>query len=814
MQYHEAARFLQDLRRFRSKPGTESTAALLSRLDDPHQGPTYVQIAGSNGKGSTARMLESICREAELDVGLYTSPHLNDLRERITVNGRRIPEGRVAEFVDSVRAYLVDRAAAADPATFFETVTALALWHFGREDVDVAVLEVGIGGRLDATSVVDPAASCVTSVSLEHTELLGDTIPEIARDKATVAPQEGPLVTAAEGAALEAIQTVTDEVLTVGESNADVLTTYHGRRNDIEAGITLRSGDWSVETSVPTVGDVQARNAGVAAALAKQIADIEADTIETGLRNAHWPGRVETVDRHPRVILDGAHNPAACRALSRAMEEFDYADCYLVFGAMHEKDHAGMADALPQTAGVYTCTADTERGADADVLSRVLEQSGHDVSVCTSVDDAVEQAVVAANDDDLVLICGSLAVVAEARLRWTRVTMSPRIESTEAANTLLSRAHVADPEIQPTRDGLVHKTIHTRMRPRHARHLAAEFRELGGTAAVSALAELDEDAVGIVLSGSVTVFEELVTHERRRDPGIARIARSLYDRVLEESGTTPSPEAVPWSDGTAVMGILNVTPDSFHDGGEYDSVDDAVDRAKRMGAEGADIIDVGGESTRPGAEPVPVNEEIQRVIPVIEAISDMDVAVSVDTRKAAVAEAALEAGADILNDVSGLEDPEMRFVAAEHDVPIVIMHSINTPVDPDATPSYDDPVASVIEELVEPVHRALQVGLDPSQIIVDPGLGFGKDAATSMACLERIDEFRALGCPVLLGHSHKSMFELAGYGGGDRTIPTVTGTALAAERGVDIVRVHDVAENVAAVRTVETATGESSRRSN
>jgi dihydropteroate synthase len=814
MRYHEAARFLQDLRRFRSKPGTRSTAELLSHLDDPHCGPSYVQVAGSNGKGSTARMVESICREADLDVGLYTSPHLNDFRERITVNGRQIPETHVAEFVGTVREYLIERAAGDEPATFFETMTALALWHFGREGVDIAVLEVGIGGRLDATSVVEPDASCVTSVSLEHTELLGESVSEIARDKASVTPENRPLVTAADGAALEAIQAVTDDVVTVGDADADVVTTYHGRTNDIEADISIHGPDWSVQTCVPTVGDVQARNAGVASVLAIQVADVGEDAIAKGLRSAHWPGRVETVERNPRVILDGAHNPAACRALSRATEEFDFEECHIVFGAMHEKDHMEMAAALPESASAFTCRADTDRGADPEVLSRVLQRAGHDARVCPSVDAAIEEAQAGAEANDLVLVCGSLAVVAEARTRWTRVLRTPRIQSQEAADHLLARAHVADADIQHTHDGLVHKTVHTQMRPRRAQTLATEFRELGGTAALSALTDLDEDAVGIVLSGSISHFEELVGTARGRDAEMSRLARQVYDRVLEDTRTPTDGDSVPWSDGTAVMGILNVTPDSFHDGGEYDTVAAAVERAERMVAEGADIIDVGGESTRPGADPVPVDEEIERVAPVIEAIADSDVAVSVDTRKAAVAEAALNAGADILNDVSGLDDPEMRFVAAEHDVPIAIMHSINTPVDPDATPTYDDPVTSVIEELVEPVHRALQAGLDPSQIIVDPGLGFGKDAATSMACLERADEFTALGCPVMVGHSHKSMFELPGFGDDDRMIPTVTGTAIAADRGVDIVRVHDVAENVAAVRTIETALGASARGRN
>lgn len=253
------------------------------------------------------------------------------------------------------------------------------------------------------------------------------------------------------------------------------------------------------------------------------------------------------------------------------------------------------------------------------------------------------------------------------------------------------------------------------------------------------------------------------------------------------------------------MGILNVTPDSFHDGGEFDATADAVARAEAMLAEGADIIDVGGESTRPGADPVSVEDEKARVLPVIERIAELDGLVSIDTRKAEVAEAALAAGADILNDVSGLADPGMRFVAAEHDVPLIVMHSIETPVNPETEIAYDDVVEDVIGYLLERVRLAEQAGLDRSQIIVDPGLGFGKAEPENFELLNRVDELTGLECPVLVGHSHKSMFGYLGYGPGEREHATVGATAVAAMRGADIIRVHDVAENVAAIRAVEAA---------
>ncbi|MGM0606456.1 MAG: dihydropteroate synthase, partial [Halobacteriota archaeon] len=263
-----------------------------------------------------------------------------------------------------------------------------------------------------------------------------------------------------------------------------------------------------------------------------------------------------------------------------------------------------------------------------------------------------------------------------------------------------------------------------------------------------------------------------------------------------------------WENGTAVMGILNVTPDSFHDGGSYDTIDAAVDRATAMVEAGADIVDVGGESTRPGAEPVDATVERDRVVPVIERLDDLDVLVSIDTRKAAVAAAAIDAGADMVNDVSGLADAEMRRVVASRSVPVVLMHSLSAPVDPSREYAYDDVVADVLDALRERILLAERAGIDRSKILVDPGLGFGKQAAESFELLDRIEEFRSLGTPIMVGHSHKSMFGDVGCGPNERLAPTIAATALAAERGVDVVRVHDVSENVAAVATAERTIGQ------
>ncbi|WP_265108735.1 dihydropteroate synthase [Halosolutus halophilus] len=815
MEYYEAADFLFGLRRFRPKPGTESTAQLLAHLDGPHESIDCVQIAGSNGKGSTARMVERTLREAGLSVGLYTSPHLEDLRERVRVDGRKIPRSAVAEYVGAVRGYVTDRGADGESPTFFETMTAMALWHFGQQDVDVAVLEVGIGGKYDATSVVDPVASAVTSVTLEHTGIIGDTEEAIARDKAHVAPGDAPLVTGVTGDPLDAIREVAGDVVTVGtESAADVRVEYDGLRNHTEAAVSIDADEWALETRIPLPGSHQAENAGIAAVLARQVADVSLADLECGLRSAHWPGRFEVIDTDPLVVLDGAHNPGACEQLAETLGGYEYDDLSLVFGAMHDKDHGEMAAALPTPDRAIATEPPLSRAEDRDVLAEVFERAGvESVTTEPAVQDALTVALAESDPDDCVLVTGSLFAVADARTRWTGTGIPKRIRDLDDATAALEGADVTDAGVTRLRGDAVHRVVKTSLQSRRANHLKGKLLRLGGECAISGL-QRDDERVDAVLMGTLDQFERLTETLADEPHGLAEIGRELRETLaIDAGGASTETDAdrgtvgadgdsrYPWHDRTAVMGILNVTPDSFHDGGEYDALEDAVARAEAMVDAGATVIDVGGESTRPGADPVPVEDEIDRVVPVVERISDLDATISIDTRKAAVAEAALEAGADVVNDVSGLEDPEMRFVVADHDAGLVLMHSIDAPVVPDREVAYDDVVEDVIDQLSERILLAEKAGIDRDRIVVDPGIGFGKSARENFELLGRIDEFRALGCPVLVGHSHKSMYSHIGREAGERREATVAASAIAADRGADVIRVHDVPENVAAVRT-------------
>jgi dihydropteroate synthase len=245
-----------------------------------------------------------------------------------------------------------------------------------------------------------------------------------------------------------------------------------------------------------------------------------------------------------------------------------------------------------------------------------------------------------------------------------------------------------------------------------------------------------------------------------------------------------------------LMGVLNVTPDSFSDGGEFFGAEPAVAHAEKMFDEGAQVIDVGGESTRPGSDPVNAEEELRRVLPVIRGILSArpDAIVSIDTYRSSTAEAALDAGARVINDVTALGDPKMAGLVAERDSPIVLMHMLGEPKSMQQDPRYEDVVREVRDFLAERAERAIRAGVEPENVILDPGIGFGKTLEHNLKLLNRLDSLVELGFPVLVGVSRKSFLgKITGSDDTkDRLFGTVAANVLAYERGASLFRVHDV----------------------
>jgi dihydropteroate synthase len=247
---------------------------------------------------------------------------------------------------------------------------------------------------------------------------------------------------------------------------------------------------------------------------------------------------------------------------------------------------------------------------------------------------------------------------------------------------------------------------------------------------------------------------------------------------------------------TKLMGVVNVTPDSFSDGGLYLDPEAAIAHGRELAAAGAEILDVGGESTRPGAEPVAAEEELRRVVPVIQGLRDLDCEISVDTSKAPVAAAALDAGARIVNDVTALRaDPEMAPLCAERGATVVLMHMLGEPRTMQQDPRYEDVVAEVKAFLAERLAAAVVSGVAEERVWLDPGIGFGKTAAHNMELLRRLGELRELGRPLVVGTSRKSFIgKLDGSAADERLGGTIASSVLAAAEGAEVLRVHDVAE--------------------
>jgi dihydropteroate synthase len=321
----------------------------------------------------------------------------------------------------------------------------------------------------------------------------------------------------------------------------------------------------------------------------------------------------------------------------------------------------------------------------------------------------------------------------------------------------------------------------------------------------------DTSSPGLILTGTPDQLKRVVrsfTTYNVLPENISKKIDSLLDNYLRSDYKIDCRgKVLDLANRTHVMGILNVTPDSFSDGGLFADAERALSHAREMAAAGADIIDIGGESTRPGAQPLSEDEELRRIIPVIERLSaELTLPISVDTYKSSVAQKALEAGASIVNDISGLRfSPDMARIAADFGAAVIIMHIKGTPRDMQQHPVYADVVGEILSYLGEGIDIAVKAGVDREKILIDPGIGFGKTLDHNLAILNRLDEFRGLGRPILLGTSRKKFI------GTILDIPVpeqrVDGTAatvaLGIERGASVVRVHDVARMAQVARMTD-----------
>lgn len=347
--------------------------------------------------------------------------------------------------------------------------------------------------------------------------------------------------------------------------------------------------------------------------------------------------------------------------------------------------------------------------------------------------------------------------------------------------------------------------------PWQANLLKQEMLSLGGEAAVHRGAlDCSASTTAALLMGTAKHFRLLLEKLSRQPPTMGRIGEELKAALdgfeRRDFALTLGGRVLELGKKTAVMGIVNVSPDSFYDGGKHFSVAGAVEHGLRLAEEGADLLDVGGESTRPGAEPLPAEEEKRRVLPVIEALaSRCDLPISIDTYKAEVARRALEAGALMVNDISGLRfDPEMAGVAAAAGAGLVVMHMRGEPRTMQQSPSYDNLMAEIVDQLHHSLRIAVEAGLNREQVIVDPGIGFGKTLDHNLHLIRHLSELRVLGRPILVGPSRKSFLGAVGdLPPEERLEGTLAAVSLAISAGAQVVRVHDVQSVKRAVQVAD-----------
>ena len=411
--YQESIKYLFGLEKYGIKFGLSKTTNLLKTFGNPHKGKRYIHIAGTNGKGSAAAFIASILKETGLKVGLYSSPHLVRFTERFKINGEEISQNKTMELIEELRTAFSPE----EPPTFFEATTAMALIYFARENTDLSIMEVGMGGRLDATNVITPLVSGITNISMEHQDFLGNRLLDIAKEKAGIIKKGVDVVTAAtQSSVIRVFETIARDrdapLWRVGKEirYRTTATGFHYRG----PGLRLRGLRLGLK------GMMQTRNAALALGIIERLVEkgiaVSEEDIRKGLRNTAWPGRMHIVGTRPTILLDGGHNPAALRTLAHSIRNgFKYRRLILVIGVMADKEISRMLRAIIPLADYTIFTRPLySRAAEPEILMKKALPFGKPGEIAPFLTDALTKAKEMADPRDLIVVCGSLFTVGEA----------------------------------------------------------------------------------------------------------------------------------------------------------------------------------------------------------------------------------------------------------------------------------------------------------------------------------------------------------------------------------------------------------------
>ncbi|RLC95512.1 MAG: bifunctional folylpolyglutamate synthase/dihydrofolate synthase [Chloroflexi bacterium] len=396
--------------------------ALLHRSGDPHLAARAVHVAGTKGKGSTSAMIATALTASGHRTGLYTSPHLHTIRERIQIDGSLISERAFAGLVARLRPHIeyINRTCTLGELTTFEILTAMAFSHFEERAVDFQVLETGLGGRLDATNVIRPEVCVITSISLDHTEVLGDTIAQIAVEKAGIIKPGTPVVCAPQ---VPEAASVIEEVCHDRESRLirvghDVTWKKTGA-SDLGQSFRVKGTKGSYDLTVPLLGEHQLENAAAAVAALEVLAEgtgITPDSIARGLAQVRWPGRLQVMRTRPLFVVDGAHNADSVEKLKQSLRQsFAFDDSILIVGASRDKNITGIVAGLaPFSRRVIVTQSEHPRAAEVSTLAQEFSKWGIEALIARDTDSAIRAALREAKPTDLICVTGSLFVVSEA----------------------------------------------------------------------------------------------------------------------------------------------------------------------------------------------------------------------------------------------------------------------------------------------------------------------------------------------------------------------------------------------------------------
>ena len=399
MTYKKALEYLYSLQKFGIKFGLSKTSNLLKKLDNPHHGQLYIHIGGTNGKGSVSTMVESILIRAGFKVGFYSSPHLVRFTERFRINRKEISKKKVADLTAELKDIINPTS---DPPTYFEVTTAMALAYFAREKTDISVMEVGMGGRLDATNVIKPLVSAITNISLEHQFYLGSRLIDIAGEKGGIIKKGVDTITAADQSkVIKLFESIcSDKKAPLWRIGKDIR--YRSRGTGLNYyGLKRVFRDLDVSLK----GQYQNRNialaVGIIEILEKKGIKVSSDDIIKGLKETSWPGRMHLISRKPLIVLDGAHNPDAINKLADSIEkEFFYKRLILVLGIMEYKDIGRIIGKITPMADYILCTSpDYYRSADPKKLYNYVNTNKGKGEVIPRISDAIEKAKKMAGSD-------------------------------------------------------------------------------------------------------------------------------------------------------------------------------------------------------------------------------------------------------------------------------------------------------------------------------------------------------------------------------------------------------------------------------